>query len=366
MTRPIIFLDANTIWHRRIAEALAKKVPLVAINPVSGVIPKRVAQREDGLDVVEVTLPRGWASTTAFIGQRILHRVVKRVAAQLEGTPYVVLSSPAYAPIAASLAENFPIVSYTADDYRGYSGWGGDRVKENERRIHALASLSVFVSSALRDRAINEFGLMRARTLVCPNATEARFAQRDVPMPEELRDRPRPIVGVLGGLSERLDLDLVAQVAALPSVGTFLVAGPVDETILDLYPVLRNSSVVITGRLPHSDMHRYALTMDAGLIPYARTQLNYCCSPMRLFDHTVTGVSIFAAAGCHQIDNGTFDNVVVAEGHVIAGKLELALRQGLGMRQFAPEGYFWDDRAKLLIDALERIGSCENAGRSDC
>lgn len=329
----------------------------MVVNPVSGIIPRQVSHREDGLDVVQVTLPPGWASTTALIGQHILQRVIKRVATRFEAPPYVVLSSPAYAHLAPHLAESFPIVSYTADDYREYLGWGGDLVKYKEQRIHALADLSVFVSSALCDRAIAEFGLSRGRTLICPNATESRFAQHDLPMPEELKNQPGPIVGVLGGLSERLDLDLVAQIAAIPSIGTFLVVGPVPDGILVRYPVLRNSNVIITGSLPHSDMHRYALAMDAGLIPYARTQLNYCCSPMRLFDHLATGVPIFAVAGCHQIDNITFKNVVVAEGDAIVGQIELALRQGLGPRQPAPEGCLWDSRAKLFLDAIEHVAA---------
>ena len=207
-----------------------------------------------------------------------------------------------------------------------------------------------------RDRAIAEFGLSPDDALVCPNATEHRFAQRDISLPAGLRDKAGPIVGMLGGLSERLDLDLIARVTASPSVGTFLVAGPADEGIVQRFPVFQSKKFVVTGHLPHSKMHEYALAMDIALIPYAKSQFNHFCSPMRLFDHLATGVPIFASEGCEQIEKSIFANLHVAPADEIVDLMELFLKQGLPPRRAAPDDCFWNNRADFLLKALEQMG----------
>ena len=353
MTSPIIFLDANTVWHLRLAEALAKSGPVVAINPASGAYPKTCTSVSQGLKQVMINLPRGWASSSAFIGQRILHRHVRKEAHSMGGKPLIVLTSPVYAPLAERISGEFPIISYTSDDYRSYSGWGGNSVVTKERRINLLAELSVFVSETLRERAIREFGLGRARTLLSPNATERRFADH-VPanILAGLAGRSRPVVGVLGALTNRLNIEVLAAVAASPKVGTFLVAGPASDDLLKQYEIFRSPKCIIAGQIDHSNMHLYAQALDVALIAYARTQLNYHCSPLRLYDHLATGVPIVALAGCHQIDHSRYDAVQIVGDDQFLIKVEELLAGPILKSYNPPSDCFWDARALVLREAF--------------
>lgn len=309
----------------------------------------------DGLETVDVTLPPGWASHGSFFAQYFLWQVIKRIAKRFQKRPCVLLSSPAYAPLAGKLRKDFSLISYTADDYRSYKGWGGNSVVEKELRIQTIADLAVFVSEALRNRAVKEFALSRKQTLVSANATEPRFSDRRALMPAELVGRPGPIVGILGGISDRLDLDVVARVASSPLIGTFLVAGPISEGLVDRFPVFRNKNVVISGYIPHSEMHRYAQAMDAALILYAKTDLNYFCSPMRLYDHLATGVPIFASESCNQINISDFANVIVRPSEMIPAELDLAIKTGLPLKSTSPDHYYWESRASQLLAAISSI-----------
>lgn len=353
MTTPIIFLDANTVWHLRLAEALSKSGPVVAISPTSGDCLKTCTSFSQGLKQVMVNLPRGWASSSAFIGQRILHRYVRKEARSIDGKPVVVLTSPAYAPLAERIAGEFPIISYTSDDYRSYSGWGGNSVVTKERRINLLADLSVFVSETLRERAVREFGLARERTFLSPNATERRFANHEpTNIPFALADRSRPIVGVLGALTDRLNIEALAAVADSPKVGTFLVAGPASDDLLKQYKIFRSPKCVIAGQIDHSKMHLYAQALDVALIAYAQTQLNYHCSPMRLYDHLATGVPIVALKGCHQIDQANYDAMRIVGDDQFLSKVEELLVEPISTFYNPPSDCFWDARASALREAL--------------
>ncbi|MEM7766162.1 MAG: hypothetical protein AAF253_01580 [Pseudomonadota bacterium] len=350
----IVFVDANTIWHRRLADALGKVRPTLALLPKTDVFCRQnEAEGEPGETVyVSVGLPPGWASRTAGISQALLARRVEAPAKRFGGA-VIILSSPAYAPLAERLSGRFPIVSYLADDYRSYTGWTDSA--RREKRLMDRATMRVFVSEALRARAVAEHGYPRETTFVSPNATERRFGPEGAgaERPVGLETLPRPILGVLGGVSTRLDLETIGRIAALPTVGTLLVAGPVDQALLDEQPWLRGPGVHITGRLPHDEMHRYAHAMDAALIPYAETPLNFHCSPMRLYDHLATGVPIYALPACGQIRSAPADGIVVGNADQLVAEISRELSVLRYHRQTAE--YLWISRAEGLVGALDRM-----------
>ena len=181
--REIIFVDANTIWHRRLAEAFGRIRPTIAFEPSAGLLPGLVGTdvRAGQTTFMSVKLVRGWASKTAFYGQRQLAARIVRAAHDLGVSPVVVLTSPKYRLLARLLSPRFPLVYYCADDYREYEGWGGLRIAEAESEIVRSVQLSVFVSNALRQRAVKEYAVPEDRTFTSPNATEPLPSPRPMP-----------------------------------------------------------------------------------------------------------------------------------------------------------------------------------------
>lgn len=355
MVAPIFFLDGNTIWHGRLATALAEFRPIFSFEVSGGLLPRLRRSHHSNLTRVSISLPRGWASSTAFIGQRVLHRVIRSAAEPFDVKPILLFTSPVYAPLASRSFGEFPIVSYTADDYRSYVGWGGVSIAGKERQIHQRADLSVFVSESLRKRAISDFGLNPARTFVSPNATERRFAAtepyRALPI---LSGRPGPLVGVLGALTERLNLESLAKVVSNENVGTFLVAGPASASVLDRHPVFKSAKVVVAGQIDHLRMHEYANALDLAIIPYARSELNWHCSPMRLYDHLASGVPIIALRGCDQVDRCNHECVHIVDDWDLNAKVEELIASGLQRSDTSPMECFWDQRAKALTTIIDR------------
>lgn len=351
MTRPnIIFTDVNTIWHRQIAMALAEETATVAIAPTVDPFLRRRSRTElGGLATRNVGIPPGWASRTAMIGQRLIAQEMLANAKTLSA-PIAVLTSPAYAPLSRHLVKKVPIVTYTADDYGSYEGWSNARIQEREMQSRAL--LCVFVSEALRRRAVEVDGVSEDRTFVSPNATEKRFGiMGRGPLPASLEGRARPILGVLGDLSERLDLRLISEAVSLSSVGTFLVAGSVSQNILRRYPVLASDKVFVTGPVPHSEMDRYAKVMDAALIPYADNDLNRFCSPLRLYDHLASGAYILALPTCDQVRTTEVAGLTVGPAEFLLDRL----RAGIPTRRLDRRGLslYWNHRAANLLAAIE-------------
>lgn len=351
--RGIIFADVGTIWHRCLAEALGEIAPTIAFLPKNDALMRMdpITPPDTGTTrVLTCGLPRGWASRLGVPAQALMARRIRH-AAHLLHDPVVVLPSPAYAPLSSYLRD-LPLVYYGADDYDCYAGW--PRALERERAILKQCALGVFVSDSLAERAVAELGLPRERAFVSPNATERRFADSTTPIPAAVRSLPRPIVGVLGALSARLDLEVLEAVAALPELGTLLVAGPLAPGLEGL-SWLSEPKVHVTGRLPHSEMHAYARAMDAALIPYGPGPLNQHCSPMRLWDHLATGVRIFALDTCDQILRHGGERLTVADSAGLPQKLATALKTGLRERKTPTSDVFWRTRAQSLVLRLTSL-----------
>jgi hypothetical protein len=361
--RAIIFVDANAIWHRRIAEALG------ALRKTFAILPQRYVwgpHRRDSEEETRRDKPRlqlslvsavpGWASSLSEIGQRQIAANIRTISRKLDAVPIVILTSPAYKVLARILYGRYPLVYYCADDYREYKGWGGWRMADAEADIVGRCVISVFVSEALRRRAIAEYGVGDHATFTSPNATEPRFLYNE-PLgsggasPGNFARCRRPIVGVLGGLSARLDLDLAHAVADLDEVGTLAVVGPIGpDTPTKL---CEHHKVVISGAMPHSEIHFYARALDAALIPYAVQHINYFCSPMRLYDHLATGVPIFSTKACDQI-NSYGEPLLVDERDVLPSRIASSINAGLHrLKTPKSQPILWSNRAERLLRVLD-------------
>jgi hypothetical protein len=359
MHRPIIYMDCNTIWHRRLAEAMAEQRELVAISPQSvlKLFEQSPSSQEPQWNKLLYTAP-GWASRTASFGQRQIAAKVRRIASRMSISPIIILTSPKYSLLAKILDRRFPVLYYCADDYREYVGWGGESVAQEEGELIKIADYCIFVSEALRRRAVLENSLKEDKTMVSPNATEPRFAaKRGVPLPSQLENARRPIFGVLGGLSHRLDISLLAEIASITAVGTLVIVGPIDnQAKAAAVELCANAKVRITGQVPHTEMHNYARALDAAVIPYTKTPINFYCSPMRLYDHLASGSTIYATDACDQINQMTDQQLVVASASnlpaVIAKRIETnTSRNG----EEENRKIFWSDRATALLEAADRL-----------
>lgn len=334
----IAFLDVNTIWRHRFAEALARKVDTLLCAPHSGIS----AVTEGG--VRPIRLPRGWAGPLSGIAMPWLLRRVRRLAS---GSPHaIVVTTPHYVPLARAIARQSKIIYYCSDDYRSYDGWNSARMERDEAALCQIARLSIFVSEALRARAVAEYGLDPAMTWVSPNATEPRFSA-PYAVPAAMASLPGPVFGTAGMINSRIDLRFLAAVVGDPRVGSLALVGPVEAALEGdpgLESLRANPKVHFFGAQPHRDMPQWMAAFDVAVIPYAETPLNRFCSPMRLYDHLAIGQPIIATPHCEQV--AARPDVLTGDTAAAPALVEAALdrlRQGRVQRIET-----WDDRVGAL------------------
>jgi len=354
------------IWLTKPFEALAR------LTRVTGVIPadwfsafrKRgtLAARDPvDMPVLDVCLPPSWASRTAWLGQRLLWRRIRQHCARRGVSIHaVIVTTPHYLTLLDLLPRGVRTFYYGADNYRAYEGWGEKRMTDLERRVVHRVEHSFFVSHLLAQRAVKEYGVAQARVHVSMNATEDRFFpdEHNECLPAPARSLEKPIVGVIGGIKDRLDYELLLRCIQKTPLGTLLLVGPLPENPpQDLVRLLEEPKCVAVGRQPHAQIHRWFQCLDVGLIPYRENAHSHYCSPMRLFDHLAAGSPVVATTACDQVrrfahvidvcDNS--DTFVAAVHGYASGEVEDHHRAA---RLAEARRHTWTQRAEKLLEVM--------------
>lgn len=340
----IAVLDVNIIAGRKLAGALAQKIQGVVRYNVRGL----GQAREADAGAMSLVLPPSWAGKLAWLAMPMALRAVTRQARARGGKiETIIVSVPQYLPLARAARSNADILYYCTDDFRGYAGWNPAKVARDEGALCRLAAVSIFVSDALRRRAIQEYGLDPLKTLTLPNASERRFAEPSVPPPAIAALRT-PVLGVAGVFNRRIDFDFLAACAEHSGVGSVALVGPIEEDLFDdpsFQRFVAMNKVRCFGRQPHDDLHRWMAAFDVAVIPYAPTEFNHYCSPMRLYDHLAIGHPILATRHCDQVTDRS--EVIVADMDDISERIDEALVAAATGRSPALET--WSDRADVLL-----------------
>ena len=179
-------------------------------------------------------------------------------------------------------------VYYCADDLPASSP-GARRLATSETEILRTADLVFVTAEGLQRRALR----VRPDVHLFPAGVHYSLFERVRTAPGErpadlYAVRP-PIAGYVGSLNDRVDQDLLCEVARrLPTV-SFVFVGPTDG---DLSRLSACPNVRILGRRPHPELPRYLKAFDVGLVPYRLTAYTTHIYPTKLNEYLAMGLPV--------------------------------------------------------------------------
>lgn len=185
-----------------------------------------------------------------------------------------------------------------------------------------------------------------------------------VPVPAPLRALPRPVIGYVGAVNEKLDFALLRGVAEARPDWSLALVGPVDVRIdfagLSLIQSVPN--IHFFGRQPVADVPAWMKGCDVTLLPYRRNLWTENISPLKLYEYLAIGHPIVATNIPAVRD---FAPVVrIAEGpEAFTAAIAAALAENdsaqVAERRRLAAANTWDERVaridQLLQDSLRRI-----------
>ncbi|MGH9013425.1 MAG: glycosyltransferase [Acidimicrobiia bacterium] len=111
--------------------------------------------------------------------------------------------------------------------------------------------------------------------------------------PPDLVGLPRPFIGYGGGMSRRMNWELIAEVAR-HATGTVVLVGPVLDGVarVAIAGLIKRDNVRWLGHRDAEAVPHYLATLDVGLIPYVRNAFNDGSNPVKAYEYLAAGIPV--------------------------------------------------------------------------
>ncbi|QIX27858.1 glycosyltransferase family 1 protein [Nocardioides sp. JQ2195] len=304
-SRPLVVWQAGVAWDGvtgtdwHLVNHLSRHVDVLWVDPpVSIVTPLRARQRpalRPRLDVVAPRITRLRCSAPPFAFRPGLDRITVALAraairsslGHLEQVPEAVVStSPLPALDVVARARR---IYFATDDFSA----GAELMGKRARRFQQIEQRRVReadVLGAVSPEIVARWAPVEQPTFVLPNGCDVQhFAGVETaPLPTDV-SLPRPIIGLVGQLTPRIDLSLLEAVADAGM--SLLLVGPrqVDFEPQRVRRLLERANVVAVGQKRFEELPSYLRMIDVGLTPYTGDAFNLASFPLKTLEYLSAG-----------------------------------------------------------------------------
>jgi glycosyltransferase involved in cell wall biosynthesis len=123
------------------------------------------------------------------------------------------------------------------------------------------------------------------------------------PVPADVAGLPRPILGYYGVIDERLDYELLREVAAGNPTGSLVMVGPVVK--VDPRELPQGDNIHWLGQRDYSQLPQYVKAFDVCLMPFALNEATEYINPTKTLEYMAAGKPIVSTAVADVVRNFT-------------------------------------------------------------
>lgn len=296
----LVVFCAGTAWdtgwypEKHIATRIASRFPILYVDPpttLTSVL--RGGKRVPGLRFVQpgiavlspITLPAASRKLMRNASLALVKGWIRRAVAALgqhRAKAFIVTN---HENLFGSIPADRSILYATDNFVDGAELMGLSRnyLKAQEAAQARNANTVIVVTEELRAR----WAKLGHTPLLIPNGCDTeRFRDVDAEAWPPDVDLPRPIAGVFGHLSERIDLALL-EATADRGVSLLLVGS--RKPSFSLESLTARSNVKYLGPKPFESMTGYLRAIEVGLTPYTQSEFNRSSFPMKTIEYLAAG-----------------------------------------------------------------------------
>ncbi len=170
------------------------------------------------------------------------------------------------------------------------------QIKEHEKRIMKKADITFVVSEALytKKRPYSK------NLYILRNAVDIKHFRllnyKGIEGVSDISKIPKPIIGYLGSLSDRIDIPLLKMLSAKHLEWSFVLIGPlwgkIEKSII-FKRFIGQRNVYVLGLRPFEQLPHYLNTFNVCILPLnVNNPYNINCSPLKLYEYLATGKPI--------------------------------------------------------------------------
>ncbi|MFA6304726.1 MAG: glycosyltransferase [Patescibacteria group bacterium] len=159
-----------------------------------------------------------------------------------------------------------------------------NRLLDNYKIIDQKADIIFTVSNELENLFAH-----KEKIHWVPNGVDLKHFQKDFPLiNRDIGHIPHPIIGYIGTIQERFDVDLVEYLAISNPEKSLVLVGPVwQKEIKDQLAKFKN--VYFLGRKSYEASPMYIHQFEVGIIPHKIDKFIKSTNPMKIYDYLACG-----------------------------------------------------------------------------
>lgn len=266
----------------------------------------------------------------------------------------------AYLPNTVHLIGKFnesKVIYYCVDEYVAFDGVPREAIHKQEEEIIKKADFIFATSNGLFEskRIYNP-----SKTFYSPHGVDiTHFKQAlnpNLPVPEDARHIPHPIIGFYGLIDNWVNIDLIATAAEARPDWSFLLIGNVKTDITRLNQL---KNVYILGRKPYEELPRYNKIFDVALLPYILNELTKNMNHIKLREYLAAGTPVVATRSPEVVQ---FQDVM----YVVDGATDFIEKIELALKEKGPVPYpqrlqfieheSWENRVEKISEIIMQGG----------
>lgn len=162
-----------------------------------------------------------------------------------------------------------------------------------EKKLMAQVDAVVVVSNKLYEAKC----ALHPNTYMIPNGVNYQAyssALSDPSLPDDLARIPSPRLGYSGLIGDKLDLDMLKDLAQAKPDWSFVFLGPVNagQKLETWHSLQTLPNVYYLGAVAWSQVPHYVKGFDVGLMPYVQNRNSETISPLKLYDYLAAGLPV--------------------------------------------------------------------------
>jgi glycosyltransferase involved in cell wall biosynthesis len=181
------------------------------------------------------------------------------------------------------------VIADIIDDQRKWQGKTDYMNRVAQNYIEVLKTSDLVLANC--DPVRKGFADLRKDIVIVPNGAETFAADRPFPMPEDLAHLPRPIVGYVGNLRDRIDFELIRTMARRHPEWSIVLVGSAQGA-LDVHTLIDIPNVKLLGVRPYEEALNYIKNFDVAMMPHISNELTENMNPLKLYVYFALGVPV--------------------------------------------------------------------------
>ena len=303
----LVVIASSTSWddtwlsEKHLALHLARRVPVLFVDPpVSLLTPLRKPALRDStrgprLRMLQPNLARLTPITAPGLSRPGLRTLAEWVTRRSIAQAVSRLGAPVTALVVASLDDVFSSCRAEVKVLYGTDDWitGGRLMNISSRWLRKREKIQLQTADvvvAVSDQLATRWSTGAQNVVVIPNGCDtAHFSGSNDAEPASDIVLPDPIAGFIGHLSDRIDIDVLEQIAA--SGASLLLIGPRQLTfdLERMDALLGHGNVQWVGAQPFERLPSYMNRIAVGLTPYTDSAFNQSSDPLKTLEYLAAG-----------------------------------------------------------------------------